>query len=94
MLIDREKRLEYHDSIKNSWRRIVRKQSQYKDTDAQYVDMPPDDEYSYNDVPEIDFHQLFVYVDFIKPGRQQYFVTYQNTFQEPPPTPPADVLLQ
>jgi len=42
-------------------------------------------------MPELDFNQLFVFADFIKPGKQQYFVTYSNSFEEPPPepTPPS-----
>ena len=40
-----------------------------------------------NDSPEISFNQLFVYADYIRPGKQQYFVTYSNTFREPSPEP-------
>lgn len=50
--------------------------------------MPEHDEFSYNILPELDFNQLFVYVDFIKPGKQQYFVNYQNAFVEPAPVLP------
>lgn len=42
-------------------------------------------------MPELDYNQLFVFADYIKPGKQQYFVTYSNTYEEPPPepTPPS-----
>ena len=50
--------------------------------------MPEDEEFNYNVAPELDFNQLFVYVDFIKPGKQQYFVNYYNEFSEPVPELP------
>ena len=50
--------------------------------------MPEDEEFNYNVAPELDFNQLFVYIDFIKPGKQQYFVNYHNEFAEPPPVLP------
>ena len=33
--------------------------------------------------PELKFNQLFVYVDFIKPGKHSYIVSYEKNHIEP-----------
>lgn len=50
--------------------------------------MPEEEEFNYGQAPELNYNQLFCYVDFIKPGRHQYFVNYHNTFEEPAPVLP------
>jgi len=35
--------------------------------------------------PEVEYNQLFVHCDFIKPGKHQYIVTYENTIIEEEP---------
>jgi hypothetical protein len=50
--------------------------------------MPEDEEFNYNVCPELNYNQLFCYVDFVKPGKHQYFVNYHNEFEEPAPVLP------
>jgi len=91
MLADPDRRKRAAEHIKDKWRRIVQDKAQYKGNAIQHVDFPDDGQYLNDEMPELDYNQLFVYADFIKPGKQQYFVTYSNTFEEPPPepTPPS-----
>jgi hypothetical protein len=35
--------------------------------------------------PELDYNQLYVYVNFIKPGKHQYIVSYENKIIEEKP---------
>jgi hypothetical protein len=37
--------------------------------------------------PDLDYDRLYVYCDFIKPGKHQYLVTYKNRIVEQPPGP-------
>ena len=39
--------------------------------------------------PDLDYDRLYVYCDFVKPGKHQYLVTYKNRIVEQPPVPPV-----
>lgn len=49
------------------------------------IGYPEDEQYGHNQPPEIDYNQLFVYASFVKPGKHQYIVSYENTAVEPTP---------
>ena len=42
------------------------------------IDMPESYHYTPSNPPKLDRNQLFVYCDFIKPGKHQYIVSYEN----------------
>ena len=52
--------------------------------------MPPNERFNQSNPPEIDKNQLFVYIDFIKPGKHEYLVSYEHVLVEPPPPPPPE----
>lgn len=41
------------------------------------VNYPEPEHYSESRPPELDFNQLYVYVDFVKPGKHSYIVNYE-----------------
>lgn len=88
VLQNNDRRVFYSDLVKTTWRRVLAENVPYSDEDTQYIEFPPDDLYTAYKPPEINFDQLFVYVDFIKPGKHQYLVTYKNTLVEPEPPKP------
>ena len=50
------------------------------------INFPSEDSFTDQNPPELSFNQLFVYADFIKPGKHQYIVSYENDIiQQPPP---------
>lgn len=40
--------------------------------------------------PDLDYNRLYVYCDFVKPGKHQYLVTYKNELIEPNPKKPEE----
>ena len=42
------------------------------------INYPDDKVFTPAKPPEITFNQLYVYADFVKPGKNQYIVTYEN----------------
>lgn len=84
-LEDPDRKPYYVDAVKVKWRSIIRRKAPYRGDDAQFIDFPPDDKFNLNKPPELDYDQLFVYVDFVKPGKHHYVVTYENSHVEPAP---------
>ena len=62
----------------------------YLEDDLQIIDFPKHTDYGPRNPPEINYNQLFVYADFIKPGKHQYIVTYENQITEPKPKPKVE----
>ena len=62
---------------------IIRHKASYRGDDSQLINFPPDewqnDKFNLNKPPELDYNQLFVYVDFFKPGKLHFVVTYENS---------------
>lgn len=78
----------FADNVASNWRNMIKESVQYPFEDIQFIDYPELDEFGYKNQPKLDRNQLFVYVDFIKPGKHSYVVNYENTLIEPrPPTP-------
>ena len=65
----------YHGTIKDKWRSVLKNHTQYPGDGTQYVAYPDPDDYL-NRPPELDYDQLYVYCDFIKPGKHSYIVSY------------------
>lgn len=74
-----EERHKYWDEVKSEIFSTLRNFSPYPGDKTQYVSKPQNLE---TNCPEIDFNRLFVYVDFIKPGKHQYVVSYKNQISE------------
>lgn len=50
--------------------------------------MPDEHRFDKNCPPEINFNQLFVFADIIKPGKHEYIVSYENLIIEKEPVVP------
>jgi hypothetical protein len=86
-LLDFDRRQFYSDQIKSRWRQILRSKSQYDGVSAQYIDMPSPDQFTASNPPDIKFNQLFVYADFVRPGKHEYVVSYESKVVQAPPRP-------
>ena len=42
-----------------------------------------------NKKPRLDYNRLYVYCDFVKPGKHQYLVTHEDSIVEPEPPKPT-----
>ena len=76
---------EYSALVKNQWKRMLKKLTPYKNDGTQWVNFPDELMFTTASPPEVDYNQLFVYCDFIKPGKHQYIVTYENMVVEDEP---------
>lgn len=85
VLLNEDRRAFYSNQIKTRWRHILESSTQYANDGTQKIDMPPSYEYGKSSPPDIDFNQLFVYADFIKPGKHQYVVTFENQIVQKEP---------
>ena len=77
-LSDKDRREFYSNLIKKRWRSVVEKHQPYNEDETQIINFPPEERFTASNPPELSFNQLFVYADFIKPGKHQYIITYEN----------------
>ena len=88
VLYNKDRREAYSDKVKRNWRNKLFDLSAYgskADGGTQFINDPDIDDFGSRNPPELTFNQLFVYIDFIKPGKHSYIVSYQNLVEEPRP---------
>jgi len=61
----------------------LKHESQYGEEGTQMINWPEPTHYTELRPPELTYNQLFVYVDFIKPGKHSYIVSYEKNHVEP-----------
>lgn len=85
VLNEPELRAEYAAGMKQTWRKVLERNLQYPEEQTLVLNKPDRAKFEHSNPPEIDFNQLFVYADFIKPGKHEYLITYDNVLVEPAP---------
>ena len=86
---DKDRRISYNNlSVKSGWRDIIAKNIQYPGDQTQMIDYPEEHLYTPKNPPNLESNRLFVYADFLKPGKHQYIVSYNNNVEESKPLPP------
>lgn len=71
--------------MKYNWRKVLKNNLPYGENNTQYIDFPDDTIFDAKNPPHLYHNQLFVYCDFIKPGKHEYIVTYENNIKESKP---------
>ena len=84
VLEDPEERMKFANEVKGSFRSILKNSLPYEN--AQMINYPDKDMLN-NKEPNFNYDRLFVYCDFIKPGKHQYLVSYRSKIVELPPPP-------
>jgi len=82
-----------HDNIKEKWRQIIKEKAPYGKNGTQLISYPKEEEYTAEKPPELDFNKLYVYCDFISPGRHSYMVSYESVMQAPMTEPEPEQML-
>jgi len=68
----------------------LKHESQYGEDGTQMINWPDSTHYTELRPPELRYNQLFVYVDFIKPGKHSYIVSYEKNHVEPEVEEPVE----
>ena len=84
VLQDPEERMKFANEVKGSFRSIMKNSLPYEN--AQMINYP-DKTMLNNKEPNLSYDRLFVYCDFVKPGKHQYLVSYKSKIVELPPPP-------
>ncbi len=82
---DRDRRLFFYNQIKYNWRKVLKNDLPYGESGTQYINFPELNLFDSKNPPHLDHNQLFVYCDFVKPGKHEYIVTYENNIKETKP---------